>query len=211
MNLANINSFESYIRKVKEVYQVQGLIVGIFDKEDLLYEHIVGYRDVAKKLPIDRDTNFGIASITKSFTVIGLLQLVDQGLIDINKPVSAYYDNWQLAAEHTPTIKQLMSHAGGFYPQERFLMNDMAKKLGVEGELSMSKEISREGAQSIIKRLNQVEFYNGLPGTNFSYSNFSFGILTDLVERYSAEESYVKAIEKNLLQALKLEKTYFEF
>lgn len=110
MNYANIKTFECYLKKVQEIYQVQGLIVGIFDKENLLYEHTIGYRDAEKKLAIDKNTNFGIASITKSFTVLALLKLVDQGLIDLNKKVGAYYDDWHLAMKHTPTVKQLLSH-----------------------------------------------------------------------------------------------------
>lgn len=211
MNYANIKTFECYLRKVQEIYQVQGLIVGIFDKNDLLYEHTLGYRDVEKKLAIDKDTNFGIASITKSFTVLALLKLVDQGLIDINEKVSTYYEDWYLAPEHTPTIGQLMSHVGGFYPQERFLMNDMAQSLGIEGELAHSKLLSNKGAEAIIKRLNQVEFFNGLPGQHFSYSNFSFGILTDLVERFSPSQNYTEMVRQEILEPLGLERTYFEF
>ena len=211
MNYANIKTFECYLRKVQEIYQVQGLIVGIFDKEDLLYEHTIGYRDVEKKLAIDKDTNFGIASITKSFTVLALLKLVDQGLIDLDEKVSTYYDDWHLIPDHTPTVKHLLSHIGGFYPQERFLMNDMAKKLNIEGELAHSKILATEGAQAIIKRLNQAEFFNGLPGQHFSYSNFSFGILTDLVERYSPDQNYIELVKKEILEPLGLKRTYFEF
>jgi CubicO group peptidase (beta-lactamase class C family) len=211
MNYANIKTFECYLKKVQEIYQVQGLIVGIFDKKDLLYEHTIGYRDVEKKLAIDKDTNFGIASITKSFTIVALLKLVDRGLIDLNEKVSTYYGDWHLAPEHTPTIKQLMSHVGGFYPQERFLMNDMAETMGIDGELAHSKELFMKGSEAIIKRLNQVAFFNGLPGQHFSYSNFSFGILTDLVERYSPDKNYIETVKKEILDPLGLKRTYFEF
>lgn len=129
MKFANIKAFQAYLNRVKQVYQVQGLIVGIFDKEDVLYERIVGYRDVEQALPIDKDTIFGVASITKSFTIVKLLQLAAEGRIDIQAPIHQYYKDWCLAPEHTPTVAQLMSHTGGFFPQERFLMNDVAKRL----------------------------------------------------------------------------------
>lgn len=206
-------AFETYLDKVKSTYQAQGLIVGIFDKESLLYEKTLGYRDIKEQLPITKDTIFGIASITKSFTILGLLQLVEKGLVDIDKAVSHYYDDWRLAPEHTPTIKQLMSHTAGFFPQERFLMNDMARKLGLnkESELALDLSLPEAGIEAIIQRINQVEFYHGLPGKNFSYSNFSFGILTDIVRRFSKNGSYISAIEQDILNPLGLKDTFFEF
>lgn len=213
MDKEYIRLFEEYIEKVRETYQVQGLIVGIFDKEKVLYKHIVGYRDSVSKKSINEDTIFGVASITKSFTVIRLLQLVDKGIIDLDAPVSLYYEDWRLSAEHTPTIKQLLSHAGGFYPQERFLMNDFASKLNLEdmSSLAHSQKLQEEGISAIVKRLNQVEFFNGLPGMRFSYSNFSFGILTDLVRRYSPEKDYVTSMNTGVLQPMGFKNTFFDF
>jgi CubicO group peptidase (beta-lactamase class C family) len=204
--------FEETVEAFKKTYQAQGLIVGIFDKESILYQRSFGYRDVEKKLPIDGDTIFGIASITKSFTVVRLMQLFEQGVIDIDLPVSAFYSDWKLPSEHTPTVKQLMSHLGGFYPQERFLMQNLAKDLDIsDEELSRSEDLSREGIRMIINRLNSLTSFNGKPGQRFSYSNFSFGILTDLVERYSKESTYSESVINHLVQPMGLRRTFFDF
>jgi len=208
-----ICDFEKYIETFSNTYQVQGMIVGIFDDKELLYENIVGYRDVERRLPIDRDTIFGIASITKSFTVIALLQLVSQGIIDLDKAVSDYFPNWTLSEDHTPTVKQLLSHAGGFYPQERFLMTEVANDLSIslDQDLSKSKELSKQGAKLIVDRINKMSAFNGIPGENFSYSNFSFGLLTDLVERYSPYTSYAEALKEGVLTPMGLENTFLDF
>jgi len=213
MQKEHINVFESYVNKVKDVYAAQGLIVGIFDKSDVLYEYTVGYRDVEQELPIDRDTIFGIASITKSFTVIGILQLVEKGLIDLDAPISQYYENWALEKERTPTVRQLMSHGAGFFPQERFLMKDFASDLGIDNvaNLATSDELAEAGIASIIKRLNQAEFFNGPPGKRFSYSNFSFGILTDLVRKFSTYTSYAEAVEEDVLRPMGMANSFFDF
>lgn len=63
----------------------------------------------------------------------------------------------------------------------------------------------------IIHRLNQTLFFNGHPGQRFSYSNFSFGILTDLVKRYAKEQDYVKAIETGILKPLNMNHSFFNF
>jgi CubicO group peptidase (beta-lactamase class C family) len=214
MNPSYINAFESYIKKVESTYNAQGLIVGIFDKKNILYENTLGYRDVKNKKPITKDTIFGIASITKSFTVIGLLQLAAQGIIDIEAPVSQYYHNWDLELEHTPTIKHLMSHAGGFFPQERFLMNDFAERLNLVDEsdhFATNEILAKSGAEAIVTRLNQETEFTGAPGDYMSYSNFSFGLLTDLVYRFSSHPSYAQAIEEDVIHPIGLENTFFDF
>lgn len=211
MNKENIKSFENYIQEVKSTYGAQGLIVGIFDQENLLYEHVVGYRDMENKKKIDRETIFGIASITKSFTTIGLLQLVSKGIIDLDAPISAYYSDWKLSKENTPTIRQLLSHSGGFFPQERFLMNDFAQRFEIQDYLATNETLAKRGIEAIIDRLNQSSSFNGAPGTYMSYSNFSFGLITDLVRRFSSSSSYAEAIMENVIEPLNLQKTFFDF
>ncbi len=214
MNPSHINTFESYIEKVKSTYNAQGIIVGVFDKENIIYENTLGYRDVKNKKPITKDTIFGIASITKSFTIIGLLQLASQGIIDIEAPISRYYDDWNLKPEHTPTIKHLMSHAGGFFPQERFLMNNFANKLNLVDDrdhFATNEALAKSGAEAIVTRLNEATEFTGAPGDYMSYSNCSFGILTDLVRQYSSHPSYAHAIEEDVIGPIGLKNTFFDF
>lgn len=211
LNKTNIKIFEDYIQEVKATYKAQGLIVGIFDQENLLYEHITGYRDVENKKKIDRETIFGIASITKSFTTIGLMQLVSKGIIKLEAPISTYYDEWTLPLENTPTLKQLLSHSGGFFPQERFLMNDFAKRFGIQDHLDTDEKLAEEGIEAIINRLNQSKSFNGLPGTYMSYSNFSFAIITDLIRRFSDYPSYAESMMDTVIRPLNLKNTFFDF
>ncbi|MBN2899579.1 MAG: beta-lactamase family protein [Clostridia bacterium] len=207
-----IEAFESLIKEFAQVYKAQGIIVGILDDKDLLYQRSFGYRNVEKEQPIDENTIFGIASITKSFTVIRLMQLAEAGLIDLETPLDELYEDWQLPKEHTPKIKHLMSHVAGFYPQERFLMKDVADELGLEASaLHESLELSKRGIDMIIARLNQSKLFIGPPGEYFSYSNFSFGILTDLVERFSDESSYAASVMNHIIKPMGLEHTFFDF
>lgn len=207
-----IKAFETLVHDFIKHYEAQGLVIGIFDQKEMLYQASYGYRDVEKKLPIDGETIFGIASITKSFTIIRIMQLVEEGRLDLNTSISELYPNWQLSEAHTPTVKQLMSHIAGFYPQERFLMKDVAEELNVSDcELTESLALSDKGIEMIIERLNSTQSFNGAPGERFSYSNFSFGILTDLVQRYSDESTYSGAVMEHIIKPLGLERTFFDF
>lgn len=139
MKKAYIQQFETFVKDMMTAYGGRGIGIIGFDSENVLYEHYEGYRDVEKKLPIDRDTIFGIASITKSFTVLGVLKLVENGIIDLHMPINHYIQELKLPEAQMPTVEQLLSHAAGFYPQERFLMKDVAVKLGIEKGEELSK------------------------------------------------------------------------
>lgn len=213
LDLTKTTEFERFVDEVVETYGAQGVGIIGFDMENILYECYRGYRDVANQKPIDLDTIFGVASITKSFTVISLLQLAERGLLNLDEKIDAYLPAIKLPQEHMPTVRQLMSHAGGFYPQERFLMKDVARSLKIsEGqELSRNKELSQKGIEIIVDRVNQMTDFTGRPGEYHSYSNFSFGLLTELVQKFGEEGHYCDYVEKHILKPLNLERSFFEF
>jgi CubicO group peptidase (beta-lactamase class C family) len=78
-----------------------------------------GYSDLANKIPIDWNTCYHWASITKTFTAIGILQLRDRGRLRLDDSVSSYVP--ELRQVHNPygsvesiTIRQLLTHSAGF-------------------------------------------------------------------------------------------------
>lgn len=209
--MEHLKTFETYLDRITALHGPQGLIVGVFDTEEILFERIIGYRDVEKRLPIDRETLFGIASITKSFTTLGLLKAVEAGRIDLDEPISTYFPKLTLAPDHMPRVRHLLSHTAGFFPQERFLMNDFAKRLGIKGSLAHSDRLAQAGIDALIERLNRQTRFTGEPGARMSYSNYSFGLVTDLVRRFSGHDDYVRAIESDVIGPLGLTRTYFDF
>ncbi|GAU78457.1 serine hydrolase [Fusibacter sp. 3D3] len=213
MKKEDINQFEQFVDEVMKTYEGQGIGVIGFDQNSILYEYYQGHRDVEKELPINRDTIFGIASITKSFTVIAILQLVEKGILDLNQPITTYIESIKLPEGRIPTVAHLLSHAGGFYPQERFLMKDVAKILGItEGtELSKNHELANKGIEMLVERINEMKDFTGALGQYHSYSNFSFGLLTELVQRYGGEAHYTDYMEKHILEPLNLRNTFFDF
>ena len=81
-------------------------------------EEYVGYQDNATKPPVDRDTIYHWASITKTFTGITIMQLRDRGLLALDDPAVKYLP--EIRQIHNPfgdvsqiTIRRLMSHSAG--------------------------------------------------------------------------------------------------
>src|SRR4029077_740389 len=98
---------------------VPGAVWGIVVDGELAHSGSVGFRDVAAKAPVDADTVFRIASMTKSFTAMSILKLRDEGKLSLDDPAEKYVP--ELAGLKYPTtdspritIRLLLSHAGGF-------------------------------------------------------------------------------------------------
>ncbi|GAA3025559.1 CubicO group peptidase, beta-lactamase class C family [Actinokineospora globicatena] len=82
----------------------------------------VRYADATNELPADQqvpmrvDTIFDVASVTKLFTSIAVLGLVDDGKVDINRPVATYLPEFGVNGKATITVKQLLTHTSGLEP-----------------------------------------------------------------------------------------------
>ena len=86
-----ISKFEKLINEIMEQENVRGIAIKAFYKSGkVIYEKYFGYKNEEKKLPIDENTIFGIASITKSFVALSILQLVEEGKISLEDPISKY-------------------------------------------------------------------------------------------------------------------------
>jgi CubicO group peptidase (beta-lactamase class C family) len=81
---------------------------------------VLGYADVEQRIPATPDTLYHIASLTKTFTAILVLQLVEQGKLDLDEPVSRYSDDFK---DDSVKIQHLLSHTSEGTPGEKFSYN----------------------------------------------------------------------------------------
>ena len=81
-----------------------GLAIAITDRDRVLRVATFGYSDVAYGTPIQADSMFGIGSIGKSFTNIALMQLHDEGHLDLHSPVSRYLPWFEVKSDYGPII-----------------------------------------------------------------------------------------------------------
>lgn len=94
-----------------------GLSMVLFDKQRILLEHHTGYRNAQKKLTVDAETSFYIASSTKSLIATAVLQLAEKGHLDLDAPIKRYlpelhFDSW-LLIESKITLRDLLTHQPG--------------------------------------------------------------------------------------------------
>lgn len=207
-----VRQFEMYVDKVMRAYDAAGMAVSVFDEANILYEKFFGYRDVEQRLPIDGDTIFGMASVSKSFTALSVMQLEDAGILSEDDPVKKYIPEFQ---DGRVTVSNLLTHSAGYFPLKRILVKDVAEKLGIyEGgtrELGYDQELAAEGLKLVCERLNSQTRRLGEPGQYMSYSNDGYGLLSEIIHRTGGEASFGQYVKKHIFEPMGMERSFCEF
>src|SRR3954466_11136176 len=86
--MANISSIEDAIRPAVEAGQLAGAATLVWRDGAVLQAAAVGRRDLVSGLPVERDTIFRIASLTKPVTTVAALMLLDEGRFDLDDPIT---------------------------------------------------------------------------------------------------------------------------
>ena len=151
-----------------------------------------GVTRLGTEIPVTPDTVFLIASITKVWTATLVMQLLDEGSVDVDAPVSDYLDPPLRLADpkvaETVTVGQLLCHSGGFYGD--------AQEPGFRGDDAVRRTVEGYGDLIQLHR----------PGTLFSYSNAGFNVLGRLVECVTSS-TWDDALQSRLLEPLGLDHT----
>ena len=128
MNDLNCLLAEKLVEDIKKDYEASGIAVAIIDKSGKTqYEKFWGVRDLESGKEVNGDTIFGLASVTKSFTALSIMQLEEKGIIDLDAPISQYIPEFTNKNQSKKvTVRHLLSHAGGFFPLPRILVGNVA-------------------------------------------------------------------------------------
>ena len=107
--LANIDAM---IKERMVTCNVPGYSIGIIKSGQVVFEKCYGWADIERRIPVTNDTIFGLASVTKTFTGVTLLSLVDKGLVGLDDPLEKYVDGLTKPYKNL-TVRQLSSMAAG--------------------------------------------------------------------------------------------------
>ena len=131
--------------------------------------------------PVLPDTPFLIGSISKSFTAMAIMQLVEAGRIELDAPVADYLDTFQNSPAGIITIRQLLSHTSGFST----LQGNDAQTLPHRNEDSLQSQVERIADWTPASP----------PGTQWRYSNANYIILGAIIEQVSGQDfaSYIQS------------------
>jgi len=115
---AQLRGLDAYIDKARKDWGVAGLAVAVVKGDSVIYAKGFGVREVGKPEPIDERTLFAIGSNTKSFTVVALGMLQDEGKLTIDDKMMAYLPEFAMSDPYITrelTLRDLVTHRSGFF------------------------------------------------------------------------------------------------
>jgi CubicO group peptidase (beta-lactamase class C family) len=159
---------------------IAGTSVLVMKDGQVLFEKGYGFSNVKDKKPVDPNaTIFRLASISKLFTWVSVMQLAEQGKVDIDADVNRYLD-FQIrpAFDHPVTLRNLMTHTGGFEEKITDIIVLDAKK-----QPTLRDDLMKNQPMRLFP-----------PGQVPAYSNYGVGLASYIVQRASGEpfEQYVQ-------------------
>ena len=160
------------------MYNVPGAALALITDGRIVLETGYGFRDLETHAPVTTATLFNIGSISKSFTALGIAQLVDQHQVDLDTPVIRYIPDLRLSdprGAQAVTLRQLLSHTSGLPPDEQWPQRVPATRDGIVSEFA-SMPITAQ------------------PGTRFQYCSRCIVLAAYVLERITGQswEAYTR-------------------
>jgi len=196
----------NWLEKSIPIYMAEsrmpGFSIAVVKDGQTIYAEGYGARDPQRNLPATADTLYGIGSITKSFVAIGVMQLVEQGKIDLNDPVSKHIPFELGRPGDTITIHHLLTHSLGL-PSLASSTVALHRGLGQDTgiPLSSAKDFYRfvNGAQGEIV---------AEPGERFFYHNAAWRMLGHILQEKSGMPFH-KYLKEKVINPLGMRRTTF--
>lgn len=171
---------------------IPGLAVAIVHKDQPGYVRGYGAADDAGR-PVTPQTPFLISSFSKSFTALGIMQLVEDGRLDLDAPVQVYLPWFQTAdaqAAARITLRHLLYQSSGLSELEGYIRN-------------LERDEPDRALEASVRRLRGSRL-NTLPGERFEYSNTNYDILGLIIQTVSGKP-YSVYIEERIFTPLKMD------
>ncbi|MCB9290537.1 MAG: serine hydrolase [Lewinellaceae bacterium] len=107
---------DEFVEQARQDWKVPGVAVGIVKGNEVIYAKGFGSRDVESGKPVTENTLFAIGSSTKAMTALSVLQLVDDGLVEPDKPVLDYLPDFRMYDDYVTqhlSVRDLLCHRSG--------------------------------------------------------------------------------------------------
>lgn len=181
---------DTYLNTLQSTDNFHGSVL-VAQNKKIILDKGYGKSDFEQNIQNTPNTTFPIGSMTKQFTAMAIMQLVERGLISVSDPISKYIPDFPNG--NIITIENLLTHSSGIVnctdlPQFWNMSQDSLKDINKVIDLFKNKPL---------------EFK---PGTNFSYSNSGYILLGYIITKVSGM-SYGDYLQKNIFQPLDMKNT----
>ncbi|MGH8251652.1 MAG: serine hydrolase domain-containing protein, partial [Steroidobacteraceae bacterium] len=192
---AAIEPLERFIRNEMTDKELPGLSIALVDDQHTVWSQGFGFADPVARVPATAETVHGAGSVSKLFTDIAIMQLVEQGRLELDAPVSRYLPEFRPRNPFgTPiTLRQLMTHRSG---------------LVREPPLGRYFDTSEPSLARSVASLNRTALVYA-PGTRTKYSNAGIAVVGLVLERMQGER-FAQALKHALLDPLGMARSSFD-
>ena len=172
------------VPELLDYYNIPGTTITLIKNGEVTWTGRYGYQDLEDNKPVTSDTLFRAESITKSVVAWGVMNLVEEGKINLDDPIENYLTSWELPetkfSEENVTVRQLLSHSSGITG-------------GLDRELPGLEKQPLEEVLTGQHGLHKARLVRE-PGTSFEYSNQGYVILEKIVKNVTDNtvDDYIK-------------------
>lgn len=186
---------DNRIVSLMDRYAIPGVSIAIVKGGKTVWINAYGYADKEAGRKMVQEDYCRVESISKSVTAWGVLNLVEEGKLELDRPITDYLKSWELPesefSEDKITVRQLLSQNSGM-------------PLGTIGV----RYAPTEAIPTLKEQLSGDAVLFQEPGTSFSYSNAGFNLLELLVEEVTGQE-FASYMKKEVLLPLGMQHSSF--
>ena len=182
---------DAYITEQMDALGVPGLALGIVQDGEIAHARGFGVADSSGR-KVTPQTPFYIGSLTKSFTAMAVMQLVEAGKIDLDAPVRTYLPWFRLADEQAAakmTVRHLLNHTTGISEKD-----------------GNYKRGSQQTMEEVVRGLERTQPTQSL-GETYQYSNINYVIAGLIVEQVSGQ-SYAEYVTEHIFEPLDMRHSF---
>ena len=189
-----IQKIEQFVEEQQKMSQIPGISLVIVEKGEIVYQKGFGYADIEEKTPVTSNTLFELASTSKAFTGLAILQLEAEGLLKRTDDVRKYIPWLELEYKGEPqtiTIDQLLYHTSGI----------------ASNTIVHIPESNAENALELTVRTLLDQPLNRQPGSSYEYATVNYDILGLIIENV-AKQPYDLYIKQQLVEQIDMKDTF---
>ncbi|WP_441001184.1 serine hydrolase domain-containing protein [Fodinibius sp. SL11] len=197
----DIDSLKVTVDSLLRENNIPGAGIALVHKDSVIWSGGIGYAEYEDKKPLTADHLFRVGSISKTFVAMGIMQLVEEGTLNLNDKVQELVPEVEIKNPWQQTdpvrVKHLLEHTAGFddmHFSEFYNTQD-------------SPNVSLKKALSINPKSREVRWR---PGTRYSYSNPGYAVAGYIIEKVTGQ-SYEDYLRDNILKPLGMMQSSFAY
>jgi CubicO group peptidase (beta-lactamase class C family) len=188
---AHMETLRSQLRSSEDPDLLPGLAVAVRKDKEVVHMNCYGYANLETRAKITPDTVFDLGSLSKQFTAIAILDLVNRNKLDLNDPLSKFFKGFPRYADDL-TIEDLVHHKSGLpdyleiYVESRRAEKgwyQLAHERADEWYPQMSARTKEITNKDVLRWIARQTLLPKPPDTEFKYSNTGYVVLAELVRR----------------------------